>query len=273
MRVFKNFLIFIRDIINSRQMIWQMTVSDFKATYLGSYLGIVWAFIQPIVTIFVFWFIFSVGFKTGPTATGCPFILWLIAGMIPWFFLADALNQATNSVVGYSYLVKKVVFRVSTLPIIKILASSFVHIILLLVMLIIFLCYHQLPTFCYFQIVYFYICTFMLVLGISWLTSAINVFAKDITQIIAVILQLGFWATPIFWDFSMIGHRPLLEFLFKLNPAFYIIQGYRDSLIYNITFWDHHFWWTVYFWCFTIGVLVFGAFVFRKLRPHFADVL
>lgn len=273
MGTIKNFLIFIKDIIQVREIIWQMTIRDFKSNYLGSYLGIVWAFVQPIVTVCVLWFVFSVGFKAGPTSTGCPFILWLISGMIPWFFFADALNQATYSVTSYNYLVKKVVFRVSSLPIIKILSSSVVHVILVIIMLLVFMIYHRFPTLSYLQIVYFYICTFILVLGISWTTSAVNVFVKDIGQIIAVGLQIGFWATPIFWDFSMIQDRPGLIYLLKLNPVFYITQGYRDSLISNYYFWDHHLLWTLYFWLFSFITFVFGAFVFRKLRPHFADVL
>ena len=79
MNYFKQFLIFIKELIKSRSLIWQLTKQDFKANYLGSYFGLIWAFIQPLVTIMVFWFVFSVGFKAGPTSTGCPFILWFIA--------------------------------------------------------------------------------------------------------------------------------------------------------------------------------------------------
>jgi len=249
-----------------------MTKRDFKANYLGSYFGLLWAFIQPLVTILVFWFVFTVGFKSGPTSTGCPFILWFIAGIIPWFFIADALAQGTSSIVAYSYLVKKVVFRVSTLPIIKIFSSLIVHIALIIIMLLMFMMYGYYPTIYWLQIPYYVIATFFLILGISWITSSLNVFTKDIGQIVAVILQVGFWMTPILWEFSMVSKYPLMAGLLKLNPAFYIVQGYRDSLIYNKFIWEN--WeWTLYFWCVTMFIFILGAVVFRKLRPHFADVL
>jgi len=268
----KNFYIFIKDLIKSRSLIWQMSKQDFKASYLGSYLGIVWAFIQPIVTILVLWFVFSFGFKVRPTTSGCPFILWLIAGMIPWFFIADALAQGTNSIVSYSYLVKKVVFRVSVLPIIKVSSSLYVHLFLVFSMLVIFILHGNYPTFYWFQVPYFILCTVVLVISISWFTASINVFIKDVSQIVTVIIQIGFWCTPIFWNFSMVSNYKVIAIIMKLNPAFYIIQGYRDSLINNVSI-IYHWQWAVYFWCVTLFLFIFGAIVFRKLRPHFADVL
>ena len=269
----KIFYIFIKDLIKSRSLIWQLTKRDFKANYLGSYFGLLWAFIQPLVTILVLWFVFTVGFKTGPTTTGCPFILWFIAGIIPWFFVSDALANGTSSIVAYSYLVKKVLFRVSTLPIVKMFSSLIVHVVLIIFMMIVFFIYGYYPTMYWFQIPYFILATFFLVLGLSWLTASLNVFTKDIGQIVGVILQIGFWGTPIFWSFSRVENHKIIAFIMKLNPFFYIIQGYRDSLIYNISFWEGHWQWTIYFWCVTLFILVLGGVVFRKLRPHFADVL
>lgn len=273
MNYFRIFEIFISDLYKSKRLIFDMTKRDFKDDYLGSYLGFTWAFIQPIVTIFVLWFVFTVGFKSGPTATGCPFILWLIAGMIPWFFFAEALNKGTSSIVAYSYLVKKVVFRVSVLPTIKICSSLVIHIALVCFMLLTYIAYGYFPTLYWLQIPYFIFCTVVLVLGFSWLTASLNVFTKDIGQIIGVILQLGFWGTPIFWDFSMVQHKPILAMILKINPVFYIVQGFRDSLVYNIGFLGGHWKWTLWFWCVTLVILLLGAVVFRKLRPHFADVL
>ena len=83
----------------------ELTASDFKSRYLGSYLGLLWAFIQPVATILIFWFVFEVGFKAAPIGN-FPFILWLIAGIIPWFFISDCLASSTVSVVENSYLVK-----------------------------------------------------------------------------------------------------------------------------------------------------------------------
>jgi len=124
--IIKHFFIFLTDLYKIRALIWQLTKRDFKSRYLGSYLGLLWAFIHPSVTIMVLWFVFQVGFKSRPVQN-VPFILWLMSGIIPWFFFSEAFASASNSIVEYNYLVKKVVFRVSALPLVKILSATFIH--------------------------------------------------------------------------------------------------------------------------------------------------
>jgi lipopolysaccharide transport system permease protein/teichoic acid transport system permease protein len=110
----------------------------------------------------------------------------------------------------------------------------------------------------------------MLALGISWLVSSLNVFVRDVGQIVGVVLQVGFWATAIFWDMNMMS--PEVQMWLKLNPVYYVVQGYRESFINFVPFW-HHGLYTLYFWSVTASALLGGAFVFRKLKPQFADVL
>lgn len=88
-------------------MIYKLAKNDFKTKYAGSYLGIIWAFIQPVITVLVYWFVFEVGFRGGSDSLPVPFVLYLVAGIIPWFFFQDGLTGGTNSLLEYSYLVKK----------------------------------------------------------------------------------------------------------------------------------------------------------------------
>ena len=260
---------FIEDIFKSRKLIIALAKKDFQSRYLGSFLGIVWAFIQPTITILIFWFVFQVGFKSMPV-DNFPFILWLMCGMIPWFFFSESLAFATNSVIDNSHLVKKIVFRVSVLPIIKILTSLFIHVFFILFLIFMFWIYDYAPNIYYFQIVYYLLCTILLVLGVSWVTSSLVVFLKDVGQIVTMVLQFGFWLTPIFWSLKTVPEK--YSFLVKVNPFYYIVEGYRDTLIYHKWFWQHaHL--TLYFWFVVIIFLMLGAFMFRRLRPHFADML
>ena len=110
---------------NNRKLIFSLAKNDFKTRFAGSYLGIFWAFVQPVVTILVYWFVFQVGFRNG-TVDEFPFVLWLTAGLVPWFYFSEALMGATNSLLEYSYLVKKVVFNIDILPVIKVLSALFV---------------------------------------------------------------------------------------------------------------------------------------------------
>ena len=262
-------LIFLMDIVKHRGLLYSLAVNDIKVRYLGSYLGILWAFINPIVTICIIWFVFSVGFKSKPI-DDFPFALWLVAGMIPWFFISDALLSSSGSVTENSYLVKKMVFRVSLLPLIKVLSALFIHCFFIFFLLFMFMSQGYFPSVHVIQIVYYLFAACCMIVGVSFFTSAVVVFFRDMQQIVSMILQGLFWGTPIFWTFAAIPEE--YQFLFYLNPIYYIIQGYRDALIYNVWFWEHPLF-TLYFWTITTFIFFVGATIFKKLKPHFADVL
>uniref|UniRef100_I2Q7S0 Transport permease protein n=1 Tax=Desulfovibrio sp. U5L TaxID=596152 RepID=I2Q7S0_9BACT len=265
----KDLYYFLRDIVRGQEIIFEMVRYEFRAKYLGSYLGIVWAFIHPIVTIAVLWFVFSFGFKSG-SVHDIAFVPWLAAGMIPWFYFSDTINDAASSILSNSFLVKKTDFRLSLLPIVKIYANAIVHVALVFLLYIIIIMNGYPPKIIWIQLLYYYFCMATLILGLSWSTSSIAVFTKDVNNIIAVALQIGFWATPIFWNVDSIP-ASIAPFI-KVNPVYYIVNGYRDTLFLGVPFWEHPKQ-TIVFWLVVFFIWLAGFFIYRKLRPHFADVI
>lgn len=144
------------EIIKGRKMIYKLAKNDFRTKYAGSYLGIIWAFIQPVVTVLVYWFVFEVGFRAGENTLPVPFVLYLIAGIVPWFFFQDGLIGGTNSMLEYSYLVKKVVFQISVLPVVKIISAVFVHLFFVLFIIILYCFYGHFPDLYYLQLFLLY---------------------------------------------------------------------------------------------------------------------
>ena len=261
-----------KEVYQNRVLVLSLAKNDFKTKYAGSYLGTIWAFIQPIVTICVYWFVFGLDLRGGADR-GVPFVLWLVAGLVPWFFFQDGLISGTNTLLEYSYLVKKVVFNIRILPVVKVVSSVFVHIFFVAIVIMLYACMGYLPDFYDLQLLYYSFCVFLLVLGISYLTSSVVVFFRDLSQMINIGLQVGIWMTPIMWAFSDLGiEGGWLATILKLNPLFYIVQGYRDSLIDKVGFWEHPGL-TLYFWIFTLVIFFLGTKLFRKLQVHFADVL
>ena len=250
-------------------MLQDLVKNDFKSRYLNNYLGILWAFIQPTISILIFWFVFQVGFKAAHVQD-VPFILWLVAGMIPWFFLSEALPSATNAILDNSFLVKKNVFRVSLLPIVKITSAVIVHLFFMVFMMSMYMLYGYAPNLYWLQMFYYLFSAIILLLGISWITSSVVIFFRDLGQLVSMSIQFGFWLTPIFWSLTMVPEK--YRWLFELNPAHYITQGYRDALINHIWFWEKPME-ALLFWGITLIFFALGSIVFRKLRPHFADVL
>jgi lipopolysaccharide transport system permease protein/teichoic acid transport system permease protein len=269
MNYFRVFSAFISELISRRQLIFEMTRRDFKAKYLGSYLGMLWAFVHPTVYIAILWFVFGYVFKSQPVS-GTPYALWLAVGIIPWFFFSDALSSATGSIIENSFLVKKVAFSIGILPLVKILSTLVIHLFFLVMIIGLFLFSSSPLTLHALQIPYFLAGAIILLTGLAWLSSALIIFLRDVGQLVAMALQFLFWGTPIFWSIKLLPakYQPII----KLNPVVYIVEGYRDSLINRVWFWEH---WqqTLYFWGVTGAMLVLGAVVFRRLRPHFADVL
>ncbi len=264
-----NLLSFIKNILAKKSLIKSMARRELASKYAGSVLGWFWSFLQPFVMILVFWFVFSFGFRVQPTKD-VPFVVWLTAGMAPWFMFTEIISNAVVSVVGNGNLVKKTVFSSEILPVISILTGVFSHLIFLIILFGLMIFQGVSLSFYFFQSIYYFICLLLFTLGVSWSVAALNVFARDVGQVVSVLLQVGFWATPIFWNANLMSER--VQTMLKINPLYYIVQGYRDSFLYSKLFWDYPYQ-TIYFWLSTLCMLLIGSYIFGKLKPQFADVL
>jgi len=263
------FFDFITLILSRRYLIWELIKREVAAQYIGSCLGFIWAIINPLALILIFWFVFGFGLKVKPL-NNIPFVIWLTAGMAAWFNFSEIWTRSTSIVVANPHLVKKVRFPTSILPVVNVGAALVSHVVFLGLLLVLLWGYQIPITFWVGQALYYYLAMVILVLGLSWLTASINVFFRDTYQVVQLLLQIGFWATPIFWDINIMP--PIVRTILKVNPIYYIVQGYRNSFIYGIPFWQD--WrWGLYFWSVTVLILLIGALVFRRLRPHFADFL
>ena len=263
----------VKEIINKRQMLADLAKSDFKKRFAGSYFGVAWMFIQPLVTVLIYFCIFQLGFKSVPPIPGTPYVLWLVPGIVPWFYFNEAMNAGTNCLQEYHYLVKKVVFNVELLPVIKLLSCLIIHGIFVLIMIAMFFGYGRLPMLSWIQIIYYSFALTVLTLALTFITSAVNVFFKDMAQLVNIVLQFGMWLTPIMWDPSMFPNHPAwIDTVLKINPVYYVVTGYRDSMLAGNYFWQRPGL-SVYFWVVTIILLFLGIRTFNKLKPHFSDVL
>ena len=259
-------------LITQRRLIWPLAKNDFRKKFAGSYLGVVWALVQPVVTVLVYWFVFQVGLRQTAQVDGVPFILWMLAGLVPWFYFNDALQGGTKSLIEYSYLVKKVVFRIEILPIVKAVSALYVHAFFVALTWLLYCVYGKFPGLFTLQVFYYTFCMFLMVLSLSYGTSAITVLFRDMEQLVAIVLQIGVWATPIMWNLTSIGLPKWLVILFKMNPMYYIVTGYRHAIYGRVWFFERG-WVNLYFWAWAIGMFVLGNAIFRRLKVHFADVL
>lgn len=264
-------------LIKSRKLVWNLAKNDIRKKFAGSYFGVIWAFVQPVITVLLYWFVFEKGLNSKATdlRTGIeiPFVLWLMAGLVPWFYFQEAMNGGTGVLVEYSYLVKKVVFQINILPVVKMISALFTHLFFVVFAILIFACMGYYPNPYMLQVIYYSFCMILFTTGLVYATSAVTVFFRDMKEVVAIVLQIGMWVTPIMWNFeSMVQIPGWAVTILKLNPMYYIVSGYRDALINQIGFWEYPGL-TLYFWVVTAALLLLGTAVFKRLRPHFADVL
>ena len=177
-----------RDIYRNRKLILDLANKDFKSRYAASYLGIIWAFVQPIVTVAIYMLVFQLGFKAKPVRD-VPYALWLVVGIVPWLFFQEALLSATNSLIEFSYLVKKVVFKISVLPMVKIISAFYVHIFFVGVAVILYFAFGYTPHLYMIQVIYYTFSAVILVLGFSYITASMLVFFRDLGHILSILLQ------------------------------------------------------------------------------------
>lgn len=261
------FISIIKEIWENRRLLFDLSRKDFKKRFSGTYFGVGWAFVQPILSILVYIFAFQFGFRSG-NIVGVPYAMWFTCGIVPWLFLSDAITTASNSFLEYDYLIKKVKFNITILPLVKILSALYIHMFFVMISIIMSFIFRITPSLKMIQIIYYAFCSVCLLFAFTIVTSTIIVFVRDLNQIIGVVLLIGMWGTPIAWSLESFSEN--LHKYFKLNPFFYIIEGYRDSILGREWFWQKPLI-SIYFWALVLILFIIGGFVFYRMKEYFAE--
>lgn len=217
----------------------------------------------------VYWFVFSIGFKVKPSGD-IPFVLVFFCGLIPWTMFNEFLTINTNTILKNPHLVKKIIFPTEILAVVDLL-TVWVNQAVMLLMLCVLMMVNDIAFSLYnLQFIYYLLSLSVFSIGLGWFLSAFNVFYRDVGHILSVILSLWFWLTPVVWMKDMIPAE--YQFFIKLNPIYYVVEGYKSSFIYHVPLWTN-FGWDLYFWCLALTMLGIGGTVYKKLKPEFAEVL
>lgn len=258
---------FFRHLVGHKNLFYELVKRDILEQYRSSYLGVFWAIFEPIVFMLLLAFVFDVGLRAG-SMMEVPFVAYMLTGMSIYFLFSGVLEQSATVIKHNAYLLNKVNFRVSLLPLVKICSETVTHFFTLFPVLLILLFLKISPSWYWFQALYYLAALIFFLLGSVWLVSALSIFIPDIGSIIRIITRFLLYLSPLFWDINMFPS--LVQTCLKLNPMYYIVSGYRDSFLFQKGFWCHPLL-TVYFWVFSLVMFVIGVAVFRYLRPHFAD--
>ncbi|MBQ2704318.1 MAG: ABC transporter permease [Clostridia bacterium] len=256
--------------INAKRT-WGMALIDLKKRYSSSALGWFWAIVKPALFVLVYWFGIQVGIRGGAaTEDGVPFILWLLAGILPWFFVADTLVICGTSIRSNRHLVTKSVFPAATIPTFVETSFFVTHLLLLTIATAIFAVCGYISLY-FVQILYGLVCLYLLMWVVSLLFSALVAVSRDFEYMLKSATQVLFWISPILWNVDRIANYPIIYYIVRLNPIGYVISVYRNAFLGG-WFWTD-LTGTLCFWVEMVILALVGAFVFKKLEREFADIL
>jgi len=209
--------------------------------------------------------------RAASSVNGFPFFLWLIAGIVPWFYMSEMLTQGSKTLSRYHYLVTKIKFPVSTISTFVSLSKLYVHLALMLVVIVIFVLFGypidvyiiQLPIYAAMMFAFFTLW--------SLFSAPLSAVSKDFANIVSSLVTAIFWMSGIMWDVNSIPY-PVLKAVLMFNPVTFVATGYRNVFIYKLWFFEDPF------SLFAFGVMLAAMFVaaiftFKRLRREIADVL
>jgi lipopolysaccharide transport system permease protein len=261
---------FLQKIYIQRSLIRSFVIRDLKARYIGSFMGLFWSVIHPVVLLVSYTFVFSVIFRLRPPKDlgTDSFALFLFCSILPWLFFSDALQRSSTVIIDNTNLVTKTLFPSEILPLSVLLSGFINHLIGFVILLcIIFFTLGKVSLFILLIPVYILI-LMLFTLGLSWIVSSLNVFVRDVSQVMSVILTFWFWFTPIFY--STDRFPPKLLFLLQFNPLAHIVTGYRDCLL-RMRMPDLHA--LALLAAASLIVFAAGGMFFRKIKREFVDIL
>ena len=237
----------------------------------GGVLGVGWAIIRPAILIFVFWFAFSFGLRKGGDVDGYPFFLWLLAGMIPWFYMRDMITGGAGSIRRYKYLVTKIKFPVSTIPTFVSMATLATHVGLLLIMIAIYMGFGYMPTIYYLQLPFYMALMFLFFTAWGLFSGVLASISRDFLNLVKSLTQAMFWLSGILYDANSIQYAWIRNILL-FNPITIIVNGYRDVFIHHRWFWENEQQ-LVNFSIVYIIMVFLAIWAYKKLKKDIPDVL
>ncbi len=260
-----------RRVWRNRYTIRSLVARDLRARYVGSFLGLFWSVIHPLVQLGLYYWIFSIVLQArlAPEYAQTPYALWLMAGLLPWMLFAEVVTRAPNAVLDQTALVTQMVFPSEILPLVH-LASAFIN-HLIGVALLLSLCgilgFPAGPGLLW--LIPYAVGIALLALGLAWLLAALNVFLRDVGQVVGVLVNVWFFLTPVLYSRHLLAGR--FERVLDLNPMLHAIEGYRAALLGQTV--ETHSYALAYLAGTGLLFCAAGGLLFRKLKPAFADVL
>lgn len=260
----------IKENFHNRKRLIRLAQYESKSQNNGTWLGVLWNILNPVLQIFVYWFVFETGLQVKTPKDGLPYIVWMVVGIIPWFYISTSLQTSAISIYSFSGILKRVYIPLSIVPVKSVLAGFITHLWSMLVVFILMLIYRIPISSTIWQLPYYMLALICFLCGWGLLVSSISVLFKDLQKIIAAFIRLFFYISPVVWDPQTLENG-VVDIL-KYNPLSYVLNGYRNCILYGVSV-KSNYMDGIYFWSFTIILFLIGSSVHMKFRKKFMDLI
>jgi lipopolysaccharide transport system permease protein len=256
----------LREIWRYRELLYFFTWRDIKVRYKQTVIGVLWAVIQPFLTMVVFSVFF--GRLAKIPSEGIPYPIFVYTGLLPWTYFSQSLSRSSESVVGSANLIRKVYFPRLVTPVSASLSALVDFFISFAILLALMVYYKFLPTTGVFLFPVLVLLTFLCSTGIGFWLASLNVMYRDIRYAVPFVVNLGMFLTPVIYPVSIIPER--YSWILYLNPMAGIIESFRATILGYKSI-------PVFGLIFSVGItllcFVSGVFYFRRMEKTFADVV
>lgn len=260
-----------KDIFGNLHRITALAYFECKLGTKDMFLGNLWKILSPFIQIGAYWFVFGIGLRNGAPVDGIPYVVWLTCGVTAWFWLNGCINRSAGSIYGKAAILTRSNIPTCLIPLSSVISQTLDDSWTIILMLVIYLANGCTPTSSAWGLLYYLFCGLIFLSVCSLITSALVMLARDFQKVLQAVMRLIFYLSPVFWKAS--GNMPLLYQLFDFcNPFGYIIRGFRDSLLYNVSILES---WRqgVVFWVVVAILYLVGSAFQSKMRKNLLDYL
>lgn len=243
---------------------------ELLADMRDSKLGIFWNVANPAIQLFTFWFVFGIGLRNGRAVGTISYLPWMLVGMTAWFFIHPCITGGVSSVYNKQHIITKMKFPVSILPATIAFKELFNHLIMLGLILILLIVRGHQVTLEWLWLIYYIICAMAFSISLGMITSVLNMFTRDIKKLVLAFMRMLMYLTPILWTMDNIP--PQYVKIMKANPLYYIIEGYRESIFYMDSPFNHPAR-TLLFWGLVVVMFIIGSELMYRFKTRFIDML
>lgn len=268
--IVQKILLVIKEIVTNWSMMVRVALFDYKLQNKDSYLGVLWELLNPLIQIGTYWIVFGFGLRQGRDVNGYPYLLWMLSGLIPWFCISAAIIKGGNSIFSKAVTITKLRYPIATVPIGAILTELFGFFFMMIVLEMIFIAYGYFPGWSYLNLIYYILYMFLFLASLALVTSVFTMAARDFQKLLSNLIRLLFYLTPILWDMDKMP--TIYQNLISLVPIYYIVRGFRESLLYGVPFYVHRKDMIVS-WSIVIVLFIFGCYLQDKFRNRFRDLI